>query len=134
MTACGVVDSPQETEETMLPTNTQADRNDDYWIRINNVQVRENDLITFSGSTNISEGNCIFTELYADEILLAWWPVGKCFPITGADWQFSVLLGEEGAPDGLESEVQYSLQVFWPGAPNSVRAAFPFDLAPPPGN
>ncbi len=127
--ACGVVEPGLETQ---LPENEQEDDETDYWIRIQNVQVREREAIEFSGSTNVPEGNCLFTELYGDDELLPWWPTGKCFPSTSGNWQFSVALGEEGAPELFDTAVQYSLQVYWPGAPNDVRAVFPFDLAPPP--
>jgi len=129
LSACGIVESAQQTQ---MPENNQENDEANYWIRIQNVQVREKEAIEFSGSTNVPEGNCLFTELYGDDVLVSWWPTGKCFPSTAGDYQFSISLGEEGAPELLDTAVQYSLQVYWPGAPNEVRAAFPFDLTPPP--
>ena len=127
--ACGLAESDQATE---VPESAPLSAEEDYWIRIQNVQVQEKESIEFSGSTNVPEGNCLFTELFGDDVLVSWWPIGKCFPSTGGDWQFSVALGEESAPDQLDREVQYVLLVYWPGAPDDVRTAFPFDLAPPP--
>ena len=133
-TSCGGVDTEQQNPlaETSLPENMQIEGNSIYWIWIKSVQVREKDSIEFSGSTNIPEGNCLFTELYENNALSSWWPVGKCFPSTGGDWQFSIALGKEGVPEQLDTNAAYVFQAYWPGDPENVRASFPFDLTPPP--
>jgi len=67
-----------------------------------------------------------------DDAPVDWWPVGKCFPVTGQAWRFSVSLGDNGAPEALETGVQYQLKIWWPGAPEQVADEFPFDLSPVP--
>lgn len=104
---------------------------DVYQILIQSVSVYQGDKIELSGTTTLPEGNCVYTKLIREETPVGWWPVGKCFPITGPDWQFSVSLGEEGAPVDLAHEAAYMIKVWWPGAPETTKAEFPFDLAAP---
>jgi hypothetical protein len=117
-------------EDVVQATNTGVE--EDLWVRIKGVQVSEKEAIVFYGQTNLPEENCLYSNLYADDQILSWWPAGKCFPISGKSWQFKVPLGVEGAPEELMPGVQYRLSVYWPGAPGRVKAEFPFDLSPPP--
>jgi hypothetical protein len=48
------------------------------------------------------------------------------------DWCFSVPLGEEGAPENLDPDVEYTLRVWWPGEPDIASNMFSFDLSTPP--
>lgn len=105
---------------------------DSYQVLVTGVTVKQGDKIELSGTTTLPEGNCVYTQLLRDGDAVDWWPVGKCFPITGLGWQFSIPLGKEGAPDGLDHEASYTIKVWWPGAPEVTRAEFPFDLAAPP--
>lgn len=118
--------------DALLPTSDEVFDLDSLWVRVTGVQVRPGETIEFSGEANLPEDNCLNTQLYADDELLSWWPVGKCFPVTGREWQFSVPLGLEGAPEALDADLGYRLEVYWPGAPERVTASFYFDVAPPP--
>jgi hypothetical protein len=102
-----------------------------YTITIGDVSVTEGDAVTMRGTTAVPEGHCLYTQLFADDAEVDWWPVGKCYPLPGSDWQFAVPLGEEGAPTTLDPAANYRLEVWWPGAPGQTRDAFKFDLAAP---
>lgn len=132
LVSCGGIEPPDELlpEEDVLPTTTGIGA--DLWVRISGVQVSEKEAIVFFGETNLPEQNCLYTKLNAGDEMLTWWPAGKCFPVSGEEWQFNVPLGVEGAPEELEPGVQYRLSVYWPGAPGKVMAEFPFDVSPPP--
>jgi hypothetical protein len=122
LTACSV-----KVSETESIQAADVDR-----ILIQSVSVHQGDKIELSGTTTLPDGNCVYTRLFREEVAVDWWPVGKCFPITGPDWQFSIPLGEEGAPTDLDREAAYVISVWWPGAPETTNAEFPFDLATPP--
>jgi hypothetical protein len=102
-------------------------------VNVTGVTVKQGEAITFSGRTSVPQGECLYTELYGNDVLLSWWPVGKCFPVEGMDWEISVPLGEEGAPERLDQWVNYRLRVWWPGEPDVASHSFPFELASPPG-
>ena len=116
--------------DALLPTSDEVFDLESLWVRVTGVQVRPGETIEFSGEANLPEENCLYTQLYADDELLSWWPVGKCFPVSGQEWQFSVPLAEERAPEELDPGVQYLLKVYWPGAPEEVSASFYFDISP----
>ncbi len=103
-----------------------------YTLTIEAVSAAENDSVMARGTTTIPEGHCVYTQLFEDGLAVDWWPVGKCYPLLGAEWQFAIPLGEEGAPAALDPAAAYRLEVWWPGAPGDTRAAFEFDLAAPP--
>lgn len=103
-----------------------------YQILVTDVSVVQGDKIELSGTTTLPDGNCVYTKLSRDGSDVAWWPVGKCFPISGPDWQFSVPLGVEGAPDDLDHQADYGIKVWWPGAPEATKCEFEFDLGAPP--
>lgn len=103
-----------------------------YVITITGVSVAEGDNLMVRGTTTIPEGHCLYTQLFADGLEVDWWPVGKCYPLLGPDWQFAIPLSEEGAPAELDPSAAYRLEVWWPGAPGDTRTAIEFDLAAPP--
>jgi hypothetical protein len=105
---------------------------DVFQIWIKNVSVQQGDKIELSGTTTLPDGNCVYTQLSSDGEAVDWWPVGKCFPITSPDWIFSIPLGEDGAPEDLDREAAYMINIWWPGAPEATKAEFPFDLTAPP--
>ncbi len=104
-----------------------------YALEIQKVSVEQGVKVELTGSTTLPEGNCVYTQLLQNGDALTWWPVGKCFPVSSPDWQFSVPLGAEGAPEELDPEAAYCIHIWWPGAPTETLAEFDFDLAPPPG-
>jgi len=130
--ACEGIETTHEPlpDEAVIPTNSAV--YEDFRVRISGVQVRKKDAIEFFGETNLPLENCLYTNLYAEDEPLSWWPVGKCFPVSGENWRFSVPLGVEYTPDELVPGVQYRLSVYWPGSPDNVMAEFPFDVSPPP--
>jgi hypothetical protein len=132
LVSCSEPDVPHETLPEDVVRVTSSGVEEELWVRINGVQVSEKEAIVFFGQTNLPEQNCLYSNLYADDQILSWWPAGKCFPISGKSWQFKVPLGVEGAPEELKPGVQYRLSVYWPGGPGRVKAEFPFDLSPPP--
>jgi hypothetical protein len=103
-----------------------------YQIGITGVTINQGDKIEISGLTTLPDGNCVYTRLSRDGADVDWWPVGKCFPISGPNWRFSIPLGVEGAPTDLDPQAAYSISVWWMGAPEVTQAEFPFDLTAPP--
>ncbi len=116
------------------PTHTEEALVDTPLVNITAVTVEAGQVVTFSGRTSVSDGECLYSQLYADEVVLDWWPVGKCFPVSGMDWTFSVPLGVEGAPEDLDAAAAYRLRVWWPGAPEVANSNFYFDLSAPPND
>lgn len=88
--------------------------------------------LTVRGTTTLPEGHCVYTQLFADGTAVDWWLVGKCYPLEGSEWAFTIPLGAEGTPAELDADPAYLLAVWWPGAPAETRDAFEFDLAAPP--
>lgn|GEM_PF-3207519 len=120
--------------ETPIPAAEQSPdlEGDVPSVTIDGIEVRDRDAVAFWGWTTVAEGRCMYTQLYQDQLLLEWWPVGKCYPITERDWRISFPLGEEGAPESLDNDAQFRLRVWWPGAPEVAVDEFDFDLASPP--
>jgi hypothetical protein len=104
-----------------------------YALAIQRVSVEQGVKVELTGSTTLPAGNCVYTQLLQNGEALSWWPVGKCFPVSPPDWQFSIPLGAEGAPEELDPDAAYCIHIWWPGAPTETLAEFDFDLAPPPG-
>lgn len=105
-----------------------------YTLEIQSVSVEQGVRVELNGTTTLPEGNCGYTQLDEDAVAVAWWPVGKCFPIEVPNWQFSVPLGVEGAPEELDPDSAYTIRIWWPGAPDESLAEFDFDLTPPPSS
>ncbi len=114
-------------------TETEAIKtSEDYQILVTGVSVAQSDKIELTGTTSLPDGNCVYTKLSHNGTDVDWWPVGKCFPISGPDWRFSIPLGVEGAPEKLEHQADYVIKVWWPGAPGLTKAEFSFDTGAPP--
>lgn len=101
-------------------------------IDIDGVEVREGELIGFSGTTTLPGGECLNSELTQDGMPVEWWPVDQCFEISAQEWRISVALGTEDRPENLDGDTQYQLRVWWPSAPETVLDVFYFDLSAPP--
>ncbi len=125
LSACAVNPAPLPTQEDFSGEIGS--------LAITGVTVVESESVTFEGTTSLSTGECIFSQLYADDGLVDWWPSGKCFPLNTAAWRFSVPLGVEEAPQTLSADSSYRLEVWWPGNPEGSRDIFYFDLTSPPG-
>ena len=107
---------------------TRTQTSEVYLIEVQSVTVSPGNEIRLTGMTTLPDGNCVYSQLSCNGAAVAWWPVGKCFPISTSDWQFSIPLGEEGAPNDLDREADYLVRVWWPGAPSVTQAEFPFDI------
>jgi len=101
-------------------------------IDIRGVQVHNAEILVFNGVTNLSEDNCVYSELFKNEKRVDGWPVGKCFPINGSDLSFSVTMGEEFPADFLDPDAQYRLRVWWSGVSGVAEDEIYFDLSSPP--
>lgn len=104
----------------------------DYIIAIAGVTVVSGAGLSVRGTTTLPEDHCVYTQLFADGVEVDWWLVGKCYPLEGPDWTFTIPLGVEGTPPELDPGKTYRLEIWWPGAPAETRGAFEFDLAAPP--
>lgn len=127
ITGCDGQPPGVETSEPQQPINGQSKAE----IDIQHIEVHRGDQIVFSGETTLSEGECIFSQLFEDGTPVGWWPVDKCFLVTGVDWQFAVPLGEGSAPEEIDDSAQYRLQVWWASAPEETVDEIYFDLAGP---
>lgn len=95
-----------------------------YTLSIDGVEVT-GDAIIFWGQTTLSTDYCLYTQLVNDEDPVAWWPAGKCFPVSNPVWRYAVALGEEGG-ETLPENASYVLKIWWPGAPGIVEDDFAF--------
>jgi hypothetical protein len=86
--------------------------------------------ISFTGHTVLPDGTYLRTQLYADDNPEAWWPADEYIQVQDGQWQISVRLGENGAPENLEVGPLYVIEVWEDGNP-SVMAEFHFDLIGP---
>lgn len=116
-----------ETTEPQQPINSQRMAE----IDINHIEVQGGHQIVFSGETTLSDGECVFSQLFEDGAPVGWWPSDQCFLVSGVDWQFAVPLGEGGIPEELDDSAQYRLQVWWADAPEETVDEIYFDLAGP---
>lgn len=85
--------------------------------------------ITLHGTSTLSEGSCVNTELLANDVSLDWWPKDACARIRQGKWELIVPLEEE---QRLQSSVQYIVRAYQSGFSSPI-AEFPFDLSGPPG-
>jgi hypothetical protein len=100
-------------------------------ITIRGVQVTAGDRIIVHGRSTLPDGTCLGTELWANGEPQTWWPGEACVPVQNGAWQFSVLLGQDGAPAKLDATAQYMVWAYQQNGPN-IASMFPFDLAGPP--
>jgi hypothetical protein len=89
------------------------------------------DQILFHGSTLLPDGICLLSQLYIDDRPASWWPSDACIPVQEGEWEIRVPLGQEDAPDKLNTLIQHKLRVWSQGDP-SVETEFWFDLSGPP--
>lgn len=101
-------------------------------IVIERVQVNEGSGIYLNGRSTLPDGECIMTELLEDQTVLEWWPRDVCVEIANGRWEFLAALGRGGAPERLDSNVEYEIHAWWPEQPDVVNTRFPFDLSGPP--
>jgi hypothetical protein len=87
--------------------------------------------MTFHGSTLLPDGTCLLSQLYVDDRLASWWPAEECISVQQGQWEVSVKLGQEGAPDELDALIQHKL-VVWSRDDPSIESEFWFDLSGPP--
>ena len=99
-------------------------------IRVYKAQVSK-DWISFWGTSNLSDGTKLQTQLFEDEKPLDWWPVDKYVKVHDGQWQILVPLGENGAPEKLLIGPSYLLKA-WDSENPSIEANFLFDLVGPP--
>lgn len=102
-------------------------------ITIDSVQVIQGSGIYVMGTTSLADGECIQTELLADDQPTAWWPLDLCIQVETGLWEILVSLGRRGAPQKLDEEIHYQIHAWWPKAAQETSIFFPFDLGRPPG-
>ncbi len=88
-------------------------------------------LLVVSGSTTLSDGDCILTELWSDGEPVAWWPAETCAELQGGAWQLEIALGQGDAPEALAPEVTHMVRAFQRNGPD-VQSQFAIDLSGPP--
>lgn len=109
------------------PTQTlEPETSEEYQIQVKDVLVEPGVQVALMGTTTLPEGNCVYTQLVQEDTALAWWPVGKCFPVSTPEWTFAIPLGMEGAPDDLEQDTDYCIRIWWPGAPSVTLVEYHF--------
>lgn len=99
---------------------------------IDRVQVTQGTGIYVTGGGTVPDGGCVKTELLADGAALAWWPRDICVEVGAGRWELLTALGRDGAPEQLDSNVQYEMRAWWPEQPDTSSTRFPFDLEGPP--
>lgn len=100
-------------------------------IDVEGVRVRQGERVSFSGRSTLPDGACLLTQLSADGERVAWWPEATCVTVEDGEWTAVVPLGEGGAPEELDTAVQYTLRVWYREDP-AIDAVMSFDLAGPP--
>lgn len=101
-------------------------------ISISGVNVIEGQRITVRGGTNLSDDNCIHTQLFSEDDSLLRWPADSCIRPTSGAWETTMPLGQGGAPDQLDPQVEYVLRAWQQNDPSVVSEPFWFDIAGPP--
>lgn len=100
-------------------------------VKIDQVKVIDNKGIYISGHSNLPSGECIKTNLLADQKAVDWWPRDVCIQPDAGQWEMLVSLGRNGAPAQLDSKASYELQAWWPKQEKETQTRFPFDLQGP---
>lgn len=115
------------TAQVTLTQNTQL-------IRIDSVQVTQGTGVYIHGITALPDGECIQTDLLADNQPESWWPRDVCIQVETGQWEILVPLGRRGAPSQLGDDIQYEIQAWYPKGGKETWVSFPFDLSGPPGD
>jgi hypothetical protein len=97
-------------------------------ITIDRVQVNQGAGIYVAGRSTLPDGECVQTELLADEKVLEWWPREVCVEIASRRWEILAALGRQGAPERLDPNAAYEIHAWNPKAPTNTSTRFPFDL------
>lgn len=74
-------------------------------ITIRGVEVTAGERIIVHGRSTLPNGTCLGMELWADGEPQTWWPGEAHVPVQNGAWQFSVPLGQDGAPAKLDATV-----------------------------
>jgi len=102
-------------------------------ISITSVEVIQGSGIFVLGKAGLADGECIQTELVADNQPEPWWPRDTCIQVAAGQWEILVSLGRRGAPLELSRGVQYQIHAWWPKSAQETSIYFPFDMSGPPG-
>jgi hypothetical protein len=97
-------------------------------ITIDQVQVNQGAGVYVTGRSTLSDGECVQTELTANQKVVQWWPRDVCVEINANKWEILAALGNKGAPKQLEPNVDYEIHAWNPKDPSATSARFPFHL------
>ncbi len=100
-------------------------------ITIERVQVNQGAGVYVAGRSTLPDGECVQTELLADQKVVEWWPKDVCVEIATNRWEFLAALGRQGAPERLEPNVAYEVHAWNPKAPSKTSTRFPFQINGP---
>jgi hypothetical protein len=100
-------------------------------ITIEQVQVSQGAGIYVAGRSSLPNGECIKTELLANQEAVKWWPRDVCVEIDLHQWEILAALGRNGAPERLDPNLKYKIHVWWPKDPAAISTEYPFDLNGP---
>jgi hypothetical protein len=121
----GVESTSESEQETALPSKEIQPSFGE--VTIDGVKVTAEQII-IRGKTNLPDGVCLNTELWADGGLLTWWPIHDCVSIKHGVWEFEFPLEPETI---LQPDVQYVVRAYQASKPDRI-SIFYFDLDSPP--
>lgn len=125
LSGCGIITGADiDTRDANTATTPPKER-----IRVNHTEAGL--VVEFSGTTTLSDGTILQSQLYEDDKLMAWWPVDKAIQVHDVRWQISVPLGENGAPQELSRCANYVFKI-WAKDDPSISGGTYFDLYGPP--
>jgi hypothetical protein len=127
---------PSKTVTTVLPVTTNlpaTPTQNIQLISIDSVQVTQGTGVYVHGITDLPDGECIQTNLLADNQPESWWPRDVCIQVETGQWEILVSLGRRGAPTQLDDGIQYEIHAWYPKVGQETLISFPFDLSGPPG-
>jgi hypothetical protein len=119
--------SPAVTSPQITSTASPAAR-----ITIREVQVQKGAYVQLRGQSDLPEGACILTRLEQEGEKAAWWPEDSCATVMNGQWQLTVQLGGNGAPQHLDENALYAVGAWYKDDPDIEAVYFPFDLQGPP--
>jgi hypothetical protein len=110
-----------------MPTSTGSpDQGGKEKISIDHVAVSEDQIVVL-GTSTLPDGDCVYTELFAGEVPLSWWPTDACGQVQQREWELIVPL------DGhkIDASVDYVIHAYLEGS-DEIAATLAFDTAGPP--
>jgi hypothetical protein len=116
-----------EEDNEKIPENADIGEQ----ITANNVQITNGEYLLFSGYSKLPEHTRLQTQLYVNGQPEEWWPADRYVEVSNRQWNITVPLGKDGAPQALSVGSEYVFKVWQKDNP-SVSATLPFDLNPPP--